>query len=108
MKTSSTIRAAAAAVLLLCGVRGADAGPTFAPALSRSGEPDILAVQYYGYGPGLYGYRRPYGYYRPYGFYRPYGYGPGPRYYANPYGPGAAKQRYRTRETYCVNKPERC
>ena len=108
MKTSLTIRAAAAAVLLLGWMEGADAGPTVAATLSRSGGSDVLAAQYYGYGPGIGGYRRPYGYYRPYGFYRPYGYGPGPRYYANHYGPGAAKERYRTRLDFCLNKPERC
>ena len=42
----------------------------------------------------------------------PYGYGP--RYWArrpfyNTYfGPGAAKQRNRTRLDYCISKPERC
>ena len=101
------IRAAAAAVILLCSVEAVAAGPTVLPASPQASAPKSLDIQYYGY--GYPPYRRPYGYYRPHGYYRPYGgYGPGPRYYANHFGPGAAKQRYRTRETYCINKPERC
>ena len=52
----------------------------------------VLQPVQYGYGYG-YGYR-PYGY-RPYG-YRPYGY-PNRRFYNNHFGPGAAKERHRTR-----------
>ncbi len=69
------------------------------PSLSRSNG-GLEAVQY-GYG---YGYR-PYGY-RPYG--RPYGYYPNRRFYNNHFGPGAAKERHRTRLDYCIKQPSRC
>ena len=71
------------------------------PSLERSG-PGLEQVQYgYGYG---YGYR-PYGY-RPYGF-RPYGY-PNRRFYNNHFGPGAAKERHRSRLDFCIKQPSRC
>jgi hypothetical protein len=53
--------------------------------------------------------------YGPYG--RPYWAGPyaaGPHYWArrrfynNHFGPGAGKERNRTRLDYCISKPERC
>ncbi len=77
---------------------------THDPSLARSGS--ALQPIQYGYG---YGYR-PYGYgygYRPYG-YRPYGFYPGRRFYNNHFGPGAAKERNRTRLDYCIKQPSKC
>ena len=95
---------AAAAMVLLCGAGRAAAGPTSVPAMPAAAAPGVVAVQYYGYPPSPY-WRRPYGDWGPY---RPYAYGPGPRWYRNHYGPGAAKERYRTRLDFCRNQPERC
>ncbi len=66
------------------------------PALKPA--PGVIAVQY-GYG---YGYRP---YYRPY---PGYGFYARRRYYNNHFGPGAAKERYRTDLTFCRSQPSRC
>ena len=64
------------------------------PSLERSA-PMLETVQYgYGYG---YGYG-----------YRPYGYYPYRRFYNNHFGPGAAKERHRTRLDYCIKQPSKC
>lgn len=94
------ILAAAASLAFLSTMETASAGVvTPDPSVHRSGS--VLEPVQYGYG---YGYR-PYGY-RPYGF-RPYGY-PNRRFYNNHFGPGAAKERHRTRLDYCIKRPSRC
>ena len=98
MATARLIRnflAAAASVGLLSSAEVACAGvPTPDTALSRSGV--VLQQVQYGYGYG----------YRPYGYgYRPYGYR---RFYNNHFGPGAAKERHRTRLDYCIKQPSKC
>ena len=97
------ILAAAASVALLSTMDAACAGAlTPDPSPAHSGS--VVEQVQYGYGYG-YGYR-PYGY-RPYGF-RPYGYYPNRRFYNNHFGPGAAKERYRTRLDYCIKQPSKC
>ena len=92
------ILAAAASLALLSSMDAAFAGVvTPDPSVHRSGS-GLERVQYgYGYGYG----------YRPYG-YRPYGYYPNRRFYNNHFGPGAAKERHRTRLDYCIKQPSRC
>ena len=104
MATARSIRtflAAATSVVLLSPWGGAKAGiVTPDPSISRSNAA-VDQVQYgYGYG---YGYR-PYRYYG----YRPYGYYPYRRFYNNHFGPGAAKERHRTRLDYCIKQPSKC
>ncbi len=90
--------AVAASLAFLSSMDAACAGVmTPDPSLARSG-PGLERVQYgYGYGYG----------YRPYG-YRPYGYYPNRRFYNNHFGPGAAKERHRTRLDYCIKQPSKC
>ena len=100
--------AALASLALLSTMDAACAGAVAPdPSFAHSGS--VLQTVQYGYGYG-YGYRpygyRPYGY-RPYG-YRPYGYYPNRRYYNNHFGPGAGKERHRTRLDYCIKQPSRC
>ncbi len=92
------ILAAAASLALLSSMDAASAGVmTPDPSLEQPGS-GLDRVQYgYGYGYG----------YRPYG-YRPNGYYPNRRFYNNHFGPGAAKERHRTRLDYCIKQPSRC
>ena len=85
------ILAAAASLALFGTLDAASAGAlTPDPSLERSA-PMLETVQYgYGYG------------------YRPYGYYPYRRFYNNHFGPGAAKERHRTRLDYCIKQPSKC
>ena len=102
-KRARRILASAASLALLSTTEATFAGvATPDPSLTHSGS-SVEPVQYgYGYG---YGYR-PDGY-RPYGF-RPYRYDPNRRFYNNHFGPGAAKERHRTRLDYCIKQPSKC
>ena len=103
MPMATPIRAilAAATAVALFGIPEAASAGVAAPdpSLGRS-DFRIEPVQYgYGYGYG----------YRPYGYgYRPYGYYPYRRFYNNHFGPGAAKERHRTRLDYCIKQPSKC
>ncbi len=90
------ILAVLASLALGSTLNAAYAGPvSHDTALERSGS--VLEPVQYGYGYG----------YRPYG-YRPYGFYPNRRFYNNHFGPGAAKERHRTRLDYCIKQPSKC
>ena len=92
------ILAAAASLALLSTMDAASAGVVMRDTSLEHSSLVLQPVQYgYGYG---YGYRR-YGY-------RPYGYYPNRRFYNNHFGPGAAKERHRTRLDYCIKQPAKC
>ncbi len=94
---TGTAAAGAAFALSLMTSAGA-AGMTLGHIGETPGPKLILAQWVYG----------PYG--RPY-WAGPYSYGPrvwARRGYYRPFGPGAIKQRNRTRLDYCISKPERC
>jgi hypothetical protein len=100
MTTTRKASAIAGAALAFCVMGAAEVtAMPFGPILDMPPPKLVLAQWVYG----------------PYG--RPYWAGPyaaGPRYWArrrfynNHFGPGAAKERNRTRLDYCISKPERC
>ena len=95
-RPTRAILAAAASLALSSGMNAVSAGVlTHDTSLGHSGS--VLEQVQYGYGYG----------YRPYG-YRPYGYYPNRRFYNNHFGPGAAKERRRTRLDYCIKQPSKC
>ena len=96
-RKATAIQGTALALGLMASA-GVDAMPI--GTIDETAAPRLVLTQW-AYGP----YGRPY-------YAGPYGYGPRfwarQRYYNNHFGPGAAKQRNRTRLDYCISKPERC